>query len=157
MIQLELNQDSPTLLGAIEGTRTPTPLPVHGPEPCASANSATMASGLQSRQARTPPHPEDLHFYSTSTKAPVKSPPRRKGFILSAAAFQHRGRSHPAPYPSALGNWVVCTARSAPIPKIFPIMNRGNSANHSRLNPVASLTNWRTSPETTATPAWHPS
>ena len=37
-------------LGAIEGTRTPTPLPVHGPEPCASANSATMASGLQSRQ-----------------------------------------------------------------------------------------------------------
>src|ERR1700678_2998828 len=29
--------------GAIEGTRTPTPLPVHGPEPCASANSATMA------------------------------------------------------------------------------------------------------------------
>jgi hypothetical protein len=35
--------------GAIEGTRTPTPLPVHGPEPCASANSATMASGLQMR------------------------------------------------------------------------------------------------------------
>jgi hypothetical protein len=31
------------ILGAIEGTRTPTPLPVHGPEPCASANSATMA------------------------------------------------------------------------------------------------------------------
>src|SRR5437588_5550365 len=31
------------MLGAIEGTRTPTPLPVHGPEPCASANSATMA------------------------------------------------------------------------------------------------------------------
>ena len=29
--------------GAIEGTRTPTPLRVHGPEPCASANSATMA------------------------------------------------------------------------------------------------------------------
>src|SRR5260370_36600243 len=35
--------------GAIEGTRTPTPLRVHGPEPCASANSATMASGLQLR------------------------------------------------------------------------------------------------------------
>ena len=30
--------------GAIEGTRTPTPLRVHGPEPCASANSATSAS-----------------------------------------------------------------------------------------------------------------
>src|SRR5580698_3796685 len=35
-----------TTFGAIEGTRTPTPLRVHGPEPCASANSATMASGL---------------------------------------------------------------------------------------------------------------
>src|SRR6478672_12622176 len=33
--------------GAIEGTRTPTPLRVHGPEPCASANSATMASVLR--------------------------------------------------------------------------------------------------------------
>ena len=31
-------------LGAEEGTRTPTPLRVHGPEPCASANSATSAS-----------------------------------------------------------------------------------------------------------------
>ena len=30
--------------GAEEGTRTPTPLRVHGPEPCASANSATSAS-----------------------------------------------------------------------------------------------------------------
>src|SRR5260370_19100111 len=40
-------ENSPTAgkksFGAIEGTRTPTPLPVHGPEPCASANSATMA------------------------------------------------------------------------------------------------------------------
>src|SRR5438067_13598416 len=32
------------LYGAEEGTRTPTPLRVHGPEPCASANSATSAS-----------------------------------------------------------------------------------------------------------------
>src|SRR5581483_12496226 len=30
--------------GAEEWTRTPTPLRVHGPEPCASANSATSAS-----------------------------------------------------------------------------------------------------------------
>jgi hypothetical protein len=29
--------------GAEEGTRTPTPLRAHGPEPCASANSATSA------------------------------------------------------------------------------------------------------------------
>src|ERR1019366_1893966 len=34
--------------GAEEGTRTPTPLRVHGPEPCASANSATSASGCES-------------------------------------------------------------------------------------------------------------
>jgi hypothetical protein len=32
------------VFGAEEGTRTPTPLRVHGPEPCASANSATSAS-----------------------------------------------------------------------------------------------------------------
>src|SRR6267154_4106047 len=39
----ELISPRKNLFGAIEGTRTPTPLPVHGPEPCASANSATMA------------------------------------------------------------------------------------------------------------------
>src|SRR5215831_12012908 len=33
------------IFGAEEGTRTPTPLRVHGPEPCASANSATSARG----------------------------------------------------------------------------------------------------------------
>jgi hypothetical protein len=38
-------------LGAEEGTRTPTPLRVHGPEPCASANSATSAW----RSCRTAP------------------------------------------------------------------------------------------------------
>ena len=32
------------IYGAEEGTRTPTPLRVHGPEPCASANSATSAT-----------------------------------------------------------------------------------------------------------------
>jgi hypothetical protein len=32
-----------TFFGAEGGTRTPTPLRVHGPEPCASANSATSA------------------------------------------------------------------------------------------------------------------
>src|ERR1700757_3070262 len=38
------------LYGAEEGTRTPTPLRVHGPEPCASANSATSA---RKRSCRT--------------------------------------------------------------------------------------------------------
>ena len=35
-------------IGAEEGTRTPTPLRVHGPEPCASANSATSARDIGS-------------------------------------------------------------------------------------------------------------
>jgi hypothetical protein len=34
------------IVGAEEGTRTPTPLRVHGPEPCASANSATSARSV---------------------------------------------------------------------------------------------------------------
>ena len=42
--QLTLCQECAYLdFGAEEGTRTPTPLRVHGPEPCASANSATSA------------------------------------------------------------------------------------------------------------------
>src|SRR6202044_2907297 len=51
-------------LGAIEGTRTPTPLRVHGPEPCASANSATMASGLTLQ--RRPDRPPNLGRPTTS-------------------------------------------------------------------------------------------
>src|SRR5438477_7592623 len=58
--------------GAEEGTRTPTPLRVHGPEPCASANSATMASGLCCSGDHESPYQEDLHFYSTDAKPPVK-------------------------------------------------------------------------------------
>jgi hypothetical protein len=50
--------------GAIEGTRTPTPLRVHGPEPCASANSATMAIlNCNAAAAPRPPFQEDQHFY----------------------------------------------------------------------------------------------
>src|SRR5205085_11946201 len=37
--------------GAEEGTRTPTPLRAHGPEPCASANSATSAWCADRRSA----------------------------------------------------------------------------------------------------------
>ena len=45
--------------GAEEGTRTPTPLRVHGPEPCASANSATSACNTRgkSRSTVTIPRP----------------------------------------------------------------------------------------------------
>jgi hypothetical protein len=39
-------------IGAEEGTRTPTPLRVHGPEPCASANSATSAHLDRQRAGR---------------------------------------------------------------------------------------------------------
>ena len=59
--------------GAIEGTRTPTPLPVHGPEPCASANSATMAIlDCNAAAAARPPSQEDQHFYFTAPSPPVK-------------------------------------------------------------------------------------
>src|SRR5947209_6077928 len=57
------------MLGAIEGTRTPTPLPVHGPEPCASANSATMASGQSvatARKAAASGRPTPLFYKCTS-------------------------------------------------------------------------------------------
>src|SRR5260370_17274545 len=74
-------------LGAIEGTRTPTPLPVHGPEPCASANSATMAiwnllcsggpsspvSGRPTFFFPAPPPP--LKPPRTTTPPPIPLPP----------------------------------------------------------------------------------
>ncbi len=75
----------PCFCGAIEGTRTPTPLPVHGPEPCASANSATMASGQSSRQPESC-HREDLHFYFTDAPPAVK--PRRT--ILEERSVHNR-------------------------------------------------------------------
>src|ERR1039457_4635068 len=62
--------------GAIEGTRTPTPLRVHGPEPCASANSATMAIlNCNAAAALRPPCQEDQHFYFTARYQPVKPTP----------------------------------------------------------------------------------
>src|SRR5205814_3827336 len=47
--------------GAEEGTRTPTPLRVHGPEPCASANSATSA--LMMRQTNLRRLRREIHIY----------------------------------------------------------------------------------------------
>ena len=65
--------------GAIEGTRTPTPLRVHGPEPCASANSATMASGLALQQRSTgSPCQEDLLLHSTDPTLTVKPTAKSK-------------------------------------------------------------------------------
>jgi hypothetical protein len=54
------------MLGAEEGTRTPTPLRVHGPEPCASANSATSAR-IASDQMMSPSGRTTSLFY----KAPA--------------------------------------------------------------------------------------
>ena len=64
--------------GAIEGTRTPTPLPVHGPEPCASANSATMASGLTLQRRPEGRRMKDLRFHSTGAPIPVKLKAHRR-------------------------------------------------------------------------------
>src|SRR5580704_5530840 len=63
--------------GAIEGTRTPTPLRVHGPEPCASANSATMAKILGDG-----PHGPSVrkNYYSTGCRR-----------LLPSLAFELRG------------------------------------------------------------------
>src|SRR5579871_3949503 len=78
--------------GAEEGTRTPTPLRVHGPEPCASANSATSASGLQCAVAqkgclsgRT-----TLHFTDASTPVKQDSP-------TTNLPRMHLRQSDPAP------------------------------------------------------------
>ena len=46
--------------GAEGGTRTPTPLRVHGPEPCASANSATTARCNRPSESRRPLNRESL-------------------------------------------------------------------------------------------------
>ncbi len=52
-------------VGAEEGTRTPTPLRVHGPEPCASANSATSA--LMRSPARERRTSSSSYFYKDAT------------------------------------------------------------------------------------------
>jgi AraC family transcriptional regulator, regulatory protein of adaptative response / methylated-DNA-[protein]-cysteine methyltransferase len=68
--------------GAIEGTRTPTPLPVHGPEPCASANSATMASGLQmQRQPKAAGSGDCIPILQGGRR--VSTSPRALGISLS--------------------------------------------------------------------------
>ena len=86
------------LLGAIEGTRTPTPLPVHGPEPCASANSATMASGLQSSQQPKAAGSGRLLLHSTSTNLAVK----RSDPICSGAGCCREARLGVIPQPRVL-------------------------------------------------------
>src|SRR5215470_15758786 len=60
-----------SILGAEEGTRTPTPLRVHGPEPCASANSATSASDCL-RGGKDRLDGRDCDIYSTSGARGVK-------------------------------------------------------------------------------------
>src|SRR6267154_5130427 len=74
----ELISPRKNFFGAIEGTRTPTPLPVHGPEPCASANSATMAIWTCNAAAAVrPPCQEDQPylFYSPVTGCQTTTSP----------------------------------------------------------------------------------
>src|SRR2546430_11486448 len=62
------------LFGAEEGTRTPTPLRVHGPEPCASANSATSASDLM-RGGRSRLEGRDYDVYSYKARTECQTLP----------------------------------------------------------------------------------
>src|SRR6185503_2984830 len=62
------------MFGAEEGTRTPTPLRVHGPEPCASANSATSASDLLLCGGCNRLDGRDCDIYSTRRVVAVKPP-----------------------------------------------------------------------------------
>src|SRR5438876_5657259 len=77
--------------GAEEGTRTPTPLRAHGPEPCASANSATSAN-LRLCAAAQPGHlsGKDYELYSTEAPLTVKParPQRSRLPLLKIVALQ---------------------------------------------------------------------
>src|SRR5438046_5585977 len=60
--------------GAEEGTRTPQPFRVHGPEPCASANSATSASDWVAEPLCRLLSAKNYSFYSTDALVSVKPP-----------------------------------------------------------------------------------
>src|SRR5215469_345813 len=75
--------------GAEEGTRTPTPLRVHGPEPCASANSATSASDFSLRCAPCGCRAGRTKFYSTDSAFGVKHPENQNTYNRTRS----RGRS----------------------------------------------------------------
>jgi hypothetical protein len=79
----ETDKNSPWL-GAEEGTRTPTPLRVHGPEPCASANSATSA--MRYAPYDDPARRRELHLYCNENAGSVK--PER----AMAASRRHQGK-----------------------------------------------------------------
>src|ERR1700733_6757994 len=75
-----LNQAVNSKAGAEEGTRTPTPLRVHGPEPCASANSATSARVRANSRMREPafsPAGSWTAAVASLAKGPGKVKPRR--------------------------------------------------------------------------------
>ena len=81
---LRKTRDSTSSFGAEEGTRTPTPLRVHGPEPCASANSATSAretcSGQKSRAGSS------FEFRKAGGWCQIASPP----YLAHSAPAQAR-------------------------------------------------------------------
>ena len=71
--------------GAEEGTRTPTPLRAHGPEPCASANSATSARCGARRSAQL--RGWHLRFLQSARNA-VKPRPAVQVLRASSAFFR---------------------------------------------------------------------
>jgi hypothetical protein len=97
--------------GAIEGTRTPTPLPVHGPEPCASANSATMASGLQMQRQLPAAGSVDLPSYSTSALPAVNVSSLRPS-RSSSASFDDQGHPSTRGFPRGWRDFAGSAARS---------------------------------------------
>ena len=75
------------IIGAIEGTRTPTPLPVHGPEPCASANSATMASGLTLQRRPQGHRNRKTYIFILPPPSPVSNSPHLSVMALSESHY----------------------------------------------------------------------
>src|SRR6202044_189966 len=80
--------------GAEEGTRTPTPLRVHGPEPCASANSATSAR--ETCQARTAQQAASLSFAKPPSGVKLRRAPQKTS-VPSLAPAHGRRREHGTP------------------------------------------------------------
>ena len=85
--------------GAEEGTRTPTPLRVHGPEPCASANSATSA--MKSAPGDGSARRRELHLYCNGNMGGVK--PAQGALAVRSSLAKRKSRTNrgdPKPYAS---------------------------------------------------------
>src|SRR5689334_22847032 len=94
------------IIGAEEGTRTPTPLRVHGPEPCASANSATSASDW--RNLLRIASGKNYTSYSTEAAEAVNG---ERPTIPSSGGYKLRHRRSASQHQSP-SRCLVCCGRS---------------------------------------------